>query len=51
MMADTRSRSRLAFVALCMAALAFYPLAAGNYGLDLVTKIMIFAIFALTTSS
>lgn len=48
MMADPHSRSRFAFVALCMAALAVYPLAAGNYGLDLVTKIMVYAIFALS---
>jgi branched-chain amino acid transport system permease protein len=48
MMADTRPRARLAFVALCMAALTLYPLAAGNYGLDLITKIMVYAIFALS---
>ena len=48
MMADTHSRSRFAFVALCLAALAVYPLAAGSYGLDLVTKIMVYAIFALS---
>ena len=48
MMADTHSRSRFAFVALCLAALALYPLAAGGYGLDLVTKIMVYAIFALS---
>lgn len=47
-MADARSHSRFAFVALCMAALAIYPLAAGGYGLDLVTKIMVYAIFALS---
>jgi branched-chain amino acid transport system permease protein len=41
-------RSRLLFVGLCLAALAVYPLAAGNFGLDLVTKIMIYAIFALS---
>jgi branched-chain amino acid transport system permease protein len=41
-------RSRFAFVAIAFAALALYPLAAGPYGLDLVTKIMIWAIFALS---
>ncbi|MBL8349367.1 MAG: branched-chain amino acid ABC transporter permease [Burkholderiaceae bacterium] len=41
-------RPRLLFVALCAAALALYPLAAGNFGLDLVTKIMVYAIFALS---
>jgi branched-chain amino acid transport system permease protein len=41
-------RSKLAFVALAFAALAAYPAFAGQYGLDLVTKIMIFAIFALS---
>ena len=36
------------FVALCLGGLALYPLAAGDYGMDLVTKIMIYAIFALS---
>ena len=36
------------FVALCLGGLALYPLAAGSYGLDLVTKIMVYAIFALS---
>jgi len=36
------------FAALCLGGLAVYPLAAGNYGLDLVTKIMVYAIFALS---
>jgi branched-chain amino acid transport system permease protein len=40
--------SRAVFVALCFALLAAYPLAAGSYGLDLVTKIMVYAIFALS---
>ena len=35
-------------VALAFAALALYPLVGGDYGLDLVTKIMIFAIVALS---
>jgi branched-chain amino acid transport system permease protein len=36
------------FVTLCLGGLALYPLAAGDYGLDLVTKIMVYAIFALS---
>jgi len=39
---------RLLFVVAAFAALALYPMVAGPYGLDLVTKIMIFAIFALS---
>lgn len=42
------SRSPLAFVALCFAALAAYPLVAGSYGIDLVGKIMVYAILALS---
>jgi branched-chain amino acid transport system permease protein len=42
------TRSRIAFVVLAFAALALWPLAAGSYGLDLVTKIMVYAIFALS---
>ena len=41
-------RSKAAFVALAFLALALYPLVAGNFGVDLVTKIMIYAIFALS---
>ncbi len=41
-------RSRIAFVALCGLALAAYPLGAGAFGLDLTTKIMVYAIFALS---
>ncbi len=44
----THNRSRIVFTALCSLALAAYPLAAGAFGLDLVTKIMIYAIFALS---
>jgi branched-chain amino acid transport system permease protein len=36
------------FVVLAFAALALFPLVAGKYGIDLVTKIMIFAVFALS---
>ena len=47
-MTDPSSSSRLAFVLMCLAALAAYPLLAGHYGVDLVTKIMIYAVFALS---
>jgi branched-chain amino acid transport system permease protein len=36
------------FVLASFAALALYPAVAGNYGIDLVTKVMIYAIFALS---
>ena len=39
---------QVGFVIAVFAALAAYPLVAGSYGLDLVAKIMIFAIFALS---
>jgi branched-chain amino acid transport system permease protein len=45
---DTADRSELAFVALAFGALAAYPLVAGQYGLEFVTKIMVYAIFALS---
>ena len=41
-------RSKLLFVALCFGVLSAYPLVAGDYGLGLVTKIMIYAILALS---
>jgi branched-chain amino acid transport system permease protein len=41
-------RSKAVFVGLAFLALAIYPLAAGNFGVDLVTKIMVYAIFALS---
>lgn len=41
-------RSKAVFVGLAFLALAVYPLAAGNFGVDLVTKIMVYAIFALS---
>ena len=40
--------SRALFVIAAFALLAVYPLVAGNFGIDLVTKIMVFAIFALS---
>jgi branched-chain amino acid transport system permease protein len=45
---QTPDRSKALFVALAFVALALFPLGAGNYGIDLVTKIMVFAIFALS---
>ncbi len=41
-------RSKAGFVAACFLALAALPLLAGSYGVDLVTKIMVYAIFALS---
>ena len=40
--------SRALFVALAFAALALYPLIAGKFGIDLIAKIMIFSVFALS---
>jgi branched-chain amino acid transport system permease protein len=40
--------SKRAFVAVCFVALASFPLLSGNFGVDLVSKIMINAIFALS---
>jgi branched-chain amino acid transport system permease protein len=40
--------SRAAFVLAAFALLAIYPLAGGSFGVQLVTKIMIYAIFALS---
>ena len=39
--------SKSIFVALVFLALAAFPAVSGQYGLDLATKIMVFAIFAL----
>ena len=47
-MFDGIDRSKLFFVAAVFIALALYPLVGGKYGIDLVTKIMILAIFALS---
>ena len=41
-------RSKILFVVLAFAALALYPLFAGSFGIDLVTKVMIYALFALS---
>lgn len=40
--------ARFVFVLACFAALALYPVVAGSYGVDLVSKIMVYAIFALS---
>jgi len=40
--------SRHAFVAACFLLLALFPLVAGSYGMDFATKIMIYALFALS---
>ncbi len=40
--------SRVIFVIACFALLALFPLVSGNYGLDFVTKIMVYALFALS---
>ncbi len=45
---NVAQRGKFLFVLLCFAALAAYPLLAGNYGLDLVNKIMVYAVFALS---
>jgi len=45
---NTIDRSKAGFVAACFLALAALPLLAGSYGVDLVTKIMVYAIFALS---
>jgi branched-chain amino acid transport system permease protein len=41
-------KGKLLFVAAAFAALAVYPIVAGNFGVDLVTKIMVYAVFALS---
>jgi branched-chain amino acid transport system permease protein len=41
-------KGKLAFAVLCFGLLALYPLVAGQFGIDLVAKIMIYAIFALS---
>jgi branched-chain amino acid transport system permease protein len=41
-------KGKAAFVAACFVALAAWPLGAGSYGIDLVTKIVVYAILALS---
>jgi len=45
---NTTDRGRLAFVLAVFGALALLPLTAGSYGIDFATKIMIYAVFALS---
>lgn len=40
--------TRFLFVAACFGLLAVFPLVAGNYGVDFVTKVMVYAILALS---
>ena len=40
--------TKLLFVIVAFAALALYPFVAGKFGVDLVTKIMVYAVFALS---
>jgi len=40
--------SKIVFVLIAFKALALYPLIAGSFGIDFVTKIMVYAIFALS---
>lgn len=42
------THSRVIFVVVCFALLALFPLVSGSYGIDFVTKIMVYAIFALS---
>ena len=42
------NRSKHLFVLIAFGALATYPLVAGSFGIDFVTKIMVFALFALS---
>lgn len=42
------NRSKAIFVGLAFALLALFPLVAGPYGIDFVSKIMIYAVFALS---
>jgi branched-chain amino acid transport system permease protein len=41
-------KGKLLFVVAAFVALAVYPIVAGNFGVDLVTKIMVYAVFALS---
>jgi branched-chain amino acid transport system permease protein len=45
---DGTQRSKAIFVVACFAALALLPLWSGAYGIDLINKIMIYAVFALS---
>jgi branched-chain amino acid transport system permease protein len=45
---DGTQRGKAIFVVACFAALALLPLWSGAYGIDLINKIMIYAVFALS---
>ncbi len=45
---NTNDTSKLIFTAVVFGALAFFPLFASSFGIDLVSKIMVYAIFALS---
>ena len=45
---NTNETPKIVFVAILFALLAGYPLVSGNFGIDLVSKIMVYAIFALS---
>lgn len=47
-MVSASDRRKLIFVAVIFAGLALWPLTTGAYGVDLVSKVMIYAIFALS---
>ena len=45
---NSNESSKVIFVAMAFAALAVFPFFSGNFGIDLVSKIMVYAIFALS---
>ena len=45
---NSNDRSKLAFVAVAFALLGVFPFVSGSFGIDLVTKTMVFAVFALS---
>ena len=45
---NTKETSKIVFVASVFALLAGFPAVSGNFGIDLVSKIMVYAIFALS---
>lgn len=45
---NSNDKSKLIFVACAFALLAVFPMFGGKFGVDLVSKIMIYAIFALS---
>lgn len=45
---NNNEKPKIVFVAIVFAMLACYPFVSGNFGIDLVSKIMVYAIFALS---